>query len=383
MDILNRAVENVFPNKEAFLAQLNSGAPLKVYWGIDPTGPSLHLGHLSMLLKLRDFQLAGHQITLLIGDFTAMIGDPTDKSAARVQLAPEAIAANWKSYRRQFGRILDLKKVVIKKNSQWLKKLSLAQVLTLASELTVGQLLERDMFAKRMEEGKPIYFHEFFYPMLQGYDSVQLGVDVEVGGNDQTFNMLVGRDMQKRRGQEKFVVATKLLVDPTGKKMGKSEGNMVAFSDTPVDAYGKIMSWPDSLMPLAYEICTRLPLAPALAHIEAEPLAAKKSLAREIVSLIHGAAAAKKAEEAFANTFQHKEAPEELTQLEARAGEMLIDILVANNIVASRSGFHRLLRDGAISEVSGAKISQADYAVTSPQKFKIGKKRFVEIVIKN
>jgi tyrosyl-tRNA synthetase len=383
MEYLERAVEAIFPNQEALRARLHTGTPLKIYWGIDPTGPSLHLGHLSVLLKLRDFQAAGHDIILLIGDFTAMIGDPTDKQAARVQLSSEAVAANMRLYRKQFSRILDIKKLTIKKNSQWLKKLGLQDVLTLASELTVGQLLERDMFAKRLAEGKPIYFHEFFYPMLQGYDSVQLGVDLEIGGNDQTFNMLVGRDMQKRRGQEKFVLATKLLVDPTGKKMGKSEGNMVSFTDTPADAYGKIMSWPDSLLPLAYEICTRLPLAPALTRVTSDPLAAKKALAREIVTLLHGAAAAKRAENTFATTFQNKEVPPELLQLPTQPGALLVDVLVNSGVVESRSEFHRLLRDGAITDLAVGKVTDANLAINFPGKFKIGKKRFVELVITN
>lgn len=383
MTHLERAVENIFPNKEALTARLNAGVPLKIYWGIDPTGPTLHAGHLSLLLKLKDFQDAGHHIIVLIGDFTAMIGDPTDKQATRVQLDPATISENLRLYRKQFGRILNLKKTVLKKNSAWLKKLGLREVLTLASELTVGQLLERDMFARRIADGKPIYFHEFFYPMLQGYDSVQLGVDMEIGGNDQTFNMLVGREMQKRRGQEKFVLATKLLVDPTGKKMGKTEGNMVSFTDTPRDAYGKIMSWPDSLLPLAYEICTRVPLETALALTASEPLKAKKALAREIVGLLHGAAAAKRAEKAFENTFQHKEVPEELIKLEVPAGTALVDALVNSGVVASRSEFHRLLRGGAITDLVVGKVTDADLKLNFPGKFKIGKKRFIEIVITN
>ena len=272
-ELLTRGVENIYPSRKDFEKVLMSGKQLTIYNGIDPTGPTLHIGHGSTLLKLRELQDLGHKIILLIGDFTGMIGDPTDKTATRKKLTRKEVLENCKNYAKQAGKILDMKKVEIKYNSKWLGKLVAGDFLELGSEITVQQLLERDMFKKRTEEGKPIYLHEFIYPLLQGYDSVAMNVDVEIGGNDQTFNMLVGRDMMKNRGKEKFVLTTKLLVDPTGKKMGKSEGNMVTLEDMPEDMYGKVMSWPDTLMPLAFEICTRVSInefEKVLAHLKEE-----------------------------------------------------------------------------------------------------------------
>ncbi len=259
-DFLSRGVESTYPSKEELKKALLSGKTLSVYNGIDPTGPTLHIGHGSTLLKLKEMQDLGHKVILLIGDFTGRIGDPSDKTATRKQLSAKEVKENLKSYTKQAGKILDMKKVQVKFNSKWLSKLSFEEGMEIASEFTLQQMIERDMFEKRIKEGQPIHLHEFFYPLMQGYDSVVMDVDMEIGGNDQTFNMLVGRTMMKNRGKEKYVLTTKLLVDPTGKKMGKSEGNMVTLEDTGENMFGKIMSWPDTLTPLAFKICTRAPI---------------------------------------------------------------------------------------------------------------------------
>src|SRR3989344_3737264 len=233
--LLTRGVEAVYPSKDFLRKLLLSGKQLTLYNGIDPTGPTLHIGHGITLHKLAQFQKLGHKIILLIGDFTAMIGDPTDKLATRVKQTKEQVLENAKLYRNQASHFLEFgggNPAELRYNSEWWSKMTYADGLELASNLTHSQMIKRDMFQKRIEEGKDLFMHELSYPMMQGYDSVAMDVDGEVGGNDQTFNMLVGRDlMKKRMNKEKFVVSTKLLVDPTGKKMGKTEGNMVAFTD--------------------------------------------------------------------------------------------------------------------------------------------------------
>jgi tyrosyl-tRNA synthetase len=242
-EVLERGVENIYPNKDALEKVLKSGKKLRIYHGIDPTGPSLHLGHVVQLLKLKQFQELGHQIIILIGDFTAMIGDPTDKSATRKQLSKEQVLENAKDYKKQIGRIMDLKKIEFRYNSEWLSKLDFKQLIELSSNFTAQQTLARDMFKKRISAGKDLYLHEFLYPMMQAYDSVVLDVDLETGGSDQMFNMLAGRTLMKKlKGKEKFVLTTKLLEDQSGTKMGKTTGNMVSLNDEPTEMYGKVMS---------------------------------------------------------------------------------------------------------------------------------------------
>ncbi|MEK7650806.1 MAG: tyrosine--tRNA ligase [Patescibacteria group bacterium] len=381
-DLLTRAVSNIYPASEKLKSALESGQKLRIYFGIDPTGPTLHVGHLSVLLKLRDLQNLGEQIKIVIlfGDFTAQIGDPTDKSAVRKMLTPETISENLKNYREQIGKILDLEKTEFRNNSEWLAKLGLEKLLPLASEFTVSQMLERDMFQERIKKESPIYLHEFLYPLLQGYDSVVLEVDMEIGGNDQTFNMLVGRDLLKKlKSKEKFVLATKLLTDSGGEKMGKTTGNMVAFADTPTDAYGKVMSWPDSLLPLAFELCTRLSDEEVKNILAGHPKEAKMKLAHEIVTLIHDSKLAGQAEESFVQTFQKEAEPTEWQELTGKAGEKISEILVSNSVVKSKTDFRNLVEAGAVEEWPNKNPIVADQIFTAEIKLRIGKKRFVRI----
>ena len=379
-ELLTRGVERIYPSADEFEKVLASGKKLKIYLGIDPTGPALHIGHLANLLRLRDFQDQGHEIIILIGDFTAMIGDPTDKTAARIKLTSDQVAENLKNYRSQIEKILSPEKTKFVFNSSWLAGLNFGAILELASEFTVSQLLERDMFQERLRREQPVYLHEFLYPLMQGYDSVVLGVDLEIGGNDQTFNMLAGRQMQKRRGQEKFVLAGKLLVDGAGKKMGKTEGNMVMLSDQPSEIFGKVMSWPDELLPLGFELCTRLPMADQLALIADNPKLAKMQLAREIISLLYGSAEAHLAEEHFVNTFQKKEIPESIEEVVVESGELLGDALVRAGIVASKSEFRRLVEQGGIHDLDGSVITDPLLPATSDLRLRVGKRRFVKLV---
>ncbi|MDB5254739.1 MAG: Tyrosine--tRNA ligase, partial [Candidatus Nomurabacteria bacterium] len=258
--LLHKGVADILPSKGFLEKELASGKKLSVYAGFDPTAPTLHIGHTIQLRKLRHFQDLGHKIIFLVGDFTARVGDPTDKGTARKQLTEKEIKINLKKYKQQAGKFIRFSgknAAAIKFNNDWLGKMKFADVLALASNMTVDQMLKRDMFARRIEEEKPIYIHEFMYPLMQGYDSVAMDVDGEVGGNDQLFNMLAGRTLLKQlKNKEKFVITTKLLEDNNGKKMGKSEGNMVSLIDTPEDMYGKIMSWTDGLIIPGFELCT-------------------------------------------------------------------------------------------------------------------------------
>lgn len=388
-ELLSRGIANIYPSKE-FLASKLGGSKLSIYLGIDPTGPTLHLGHAIVIKKLRDFQKAGHRVILLMGDFTAMIGDPTDKGAARKQLTHKEVMSNLKNYKKQASALLSFSgknKAEIKFNSKWLGKMNFEKVLSLASNMTVQQMLERDMFEKRMEEGKPIFLHEFIYPLMQGYDSVAMNVDVEIGGNDQTFNMLCGRDLMKvMKNKEKFVITMKLLEDNSGKKMGKTEGNMVALSDTGEEMYGKIMSWTDGLILPGFELCTDVSkeemeeLRRLLGEGVVNPRDLKMRLAKEIITIFQGEKKAKEAEEKFISTFQKSEIPDDVLEIKVKDSDSLIDVLFKNNIVSSKTEFRRLVDDGAVS-ILESKEKVSDYNTIKEGTYRIGKKRFCRIKV--
>ena len=261
-ELLTRGVANIIPSKEELANVLKSGKKLRLYNGIDPTGLHLHLGHMVVLRKLRQFQDLGHETIVLIGDFTARIGDPTDKLSTRYKLTKKQVEENAANYKKSISKILDLNKSNIRflHNETWTNKLKPEDMLELASNFTVSQLLERDMFQERTKMGKEIYLHEFLYPIFQAYDSVTMDVDMEIGGNDQTFNMLAGRTLMKKlKNKEKFVLATKLLTDPTGRKMGKTEGNLIALDEAPTEIFGKVMAWTDEIIGLGLELLTDVP----------------------------------------------------------------------------------------------------------------------------
>ncbi|MBN1779050.1 MAG: tyrosine--tRNA ligase [Candidatus Buchananbacteria bacterium] len=352
-ELLNRGVSAVYPTPEALEKFLTSGKTLKLYHGIDPTGSTLHLGHLVQLLKLKQFQDLGHQVIILIGDFTAQIGDPTDKSATRKPLTKKQVLQNCKNYKKQIGKILNLKKTKFVFNSKWLEKMNFADVLKLTSEFTVQRLLERDMFENRIKEGKPIHLHEFLYPVMQGYDSVALDVDLEIGGNDQTFNMLAGRTlMRSLKNKEKMVLTTKLLVDPSGKKMGKTEGNMITLADQANDVYGKVMSWSDELILPGFEILTKVPmsevevLADEIKRGE-NPKTAKMLLAYKVVELLFDVKAAISAEENFKQVFQEGLNPDEIPVFQTEARN-IVEVLVASGMASSKTEARRLIQQGGV-----------------------------------
>src|SRR3989344_6536151 len=314
-ELLIRGVGRIYPSKEALEAKLKAGERLSLYYGIDPTGAALHLGHVLNLLKLRMFQDLGHDVIILYGGFTAQIGDPTDKLAARQPLTPEQIKKNAAGYKKEISKILDIRSANIRflDNQVWSNKLKPADMLNIASYFTVSQLLERDMFQERIKQGKEIHAHEFLYPVFQAYDAVTMDVDIQIGGNDQTFNMLTGRTlMRKMKNKEKFVISMKLLVDPSGRKMGKTEGNTVAMDDDSADIFGKIMSWPDSMIIPGLELCTTVPVSEVEAvkkELESgkNPKDSKMKLAEAVVSLLHGDEKAKKAHASFEAAFTKRE----------------------------------------------------------------------------
>lgn len=391
-NILSRGVEAIFPNKDFLKSKLMKGERLTFYLGVDPTGPTLHLGHAIPIKKLGEFQKLGHQIIFLIGDFTAMIGDPTDKTATRKKLTHKQVIENCKEYQKQASKFISFSgsnKALLKYNSEWLAKMNFEDVLELASLMTVDQMLKRDMFVRRIEENKPIYIHEFMYPLMQGYDSIAMNVDGEVGGNDQTFNMLTGRDLVKTiQNKEKFVIATKLLTDSSGKKMGKTEGNMVSLHQSPEEIFGKVMSWSDGLIIPGFEIATDI----SLDEIEsikksldggANPKDYKIKLAKEIVALIHSSDLAEKAYQSFEKAFTKGDTPDDITEIEVPHGSYIRDTLVKKGIVSSNSDWRRLVDNKAVSYVGTEELINDIYIKAEKDiVLRIGKKRFVKLIVK-
>ncbi len=388
---LTRAVQNVYPTPEKLADRMVSGPRLTVYAGIDPTGPTLHLGHVIWLRKLAELQEMGHRVIMLIGDFTAMIGDPTDKKATRKQLTREEVLANCKLYKEQASRFVRFdgeNPVELKFNGDWLGKMSFADVVELSSHFTVQQMLERDMFQDRLQEAKPIHVHEFLYPLMQGYDSVAMEVDLEIGGNDQTFNMLAGRSLlREMKNKEKYVLTTKLLVDPTGKKMGKSEGNMVSFLDEPNDMYGKIMSWSDGLVLPAFELLTDVSnerLAEMKSAMEAgeNPMTYKRELAKAVVRLLVSAEAAEVADAHFTSVHQKGEKPEEMLEYAVSSSQSavkLIDVLVEMKMVPSKTEARRQIEQGGV-KVNDVVVTDITTEIGVGSIVQKGKRHFVKLV---
>jgi tyrosyl-tRNA synthetase len=357
--LLSRGVEHVYPSREFLEARLREGKQLTLYCGYDPTAPTLHIGHGITLLKLRQFQDLGHKVIMLIGDFTGMIGDPTDKSAARTRLTHEEAIANCKRYQEQAGTILEFdgeNPAEMRFNNEWLGKMSFADVVELAAHFTVQQMLERDMFEKRVAEGKPVYLHEFLYPLMQGYDTVAMDVDGEVGGNDQTFNMLAGRTLMKEmKGKEKFVLTSKLLVAADGKKMGKSEGNMIALEDMPEDMFGKVMRWEDAMLDLGFELCTRVSLDEIAIMREARaagtnPRDHKLRLAFEVTRTFLGDKAAEEGRAYFSQVIQQKQTPDDMPVIDIREAELnIVELLVRAGLAGTKSEGRRVIEEGGVT----------------------------------
>ncbi len=337
---------------EELAAKLREGRPLRVKLGMDPTAPDLHLGHSVTLKKLRDFQRRGHTVIFLVGDFTAMIGDPTGRSETRKPLTREQIVANAETYQRQVSKILDPALTEVRFNSEWMDKLDLRALIEIAAKLSVARMLERDDFEKRLAEQQPLFLHELLYPLVQGYDSVALHADVELGGTDQKFNMLVARELQRAFGQPPQVVITMPLLEGLDgvRKMSKSYGNAVGLTDEPRDMFGKLMSIPDRMMPRYFELLTGA--APAeLAAIrsgEAHPMQAKKRLATATVAEYYGDAAATDARDYFESKFQRREVPRDVPVFRVATELWICELLKQLGFAGSTNEARRLVGQGAV-----------------------------------
>jgi len=378
-ELLSRGVEQVI-DKERLRKRLIAGEKLRIKFGVDPTRPDLHLGHAVPLRKLKEFQNLGHSIVFIIGDFTAQIGDPSGRMSARIPLAPEEVSQNAETYLRQAGKILDIKKTEIVRNSEFLSEMSFAELFRLSQFFTVNQMMERDMFQKRREKEKPIWLHEFLYPILQAYDSVRTKADVEMGGNDQLFNMLAGRILQpyfKQRPQD--VIAVKLLLGTDGKqKMSKTLGNYIGITEGPIEQYGKTMSIPDELIESYFELCTDVSLDAAKDLL---PRDAKAKLAREIVSIYHGEKAAMAAEEEFNRVFRGKGLPSGISAVSVSKKTLnILDLLIEVKLAPSKSEAKRLVEQGGVA--IGGKVVRdwrEQITITKGQVIRAGKRRFVRV----
>jgi len=371
---------------------LETGVPLTIKAGFDPTAPDLHLGHTVLIQKMRHFQLLGHQVNFLIGDFTGLIGDPTGKSDTRPPLTPEDVKRNAETYKEQVFKILDPEKTKVVFNSSWLGQLTSFEMIRLASELTVARMLERDDFKKRFESNRPISIHEFLYPLIQGYDSVAMRADVELGGTDQLFNLLMGRDLQRSRGQEPQVVLTMPLLEGLDgvNKMSKSLGNYIGISEAPDSIFGKVMSISDDLMFRYYELLSDLPMAEIVAlkgRIAAgqlHPKAVKVQLAKELVARFHTQGAADEAERNFEQIFARHELPDEIEEVRLVAVEPDIwvpKLLLDAGMVKSTSDGRRMIQQHAVT-IDGEKVSDINATVPAQGSMllKVGKRRFCTVV---
>lgn len=385
--VLKHRVDRVVGNLEA---RLKAGKPLRIKLGVDPTSPDLHLGHAVQLRKLREFQELGHKVVLIIGDYTSLIGDPTGKSKTRPPLTKKEVDANAKTYMAQAGKILDLKKAEVRKNGEWLGKLKFADVLKLASQFTVARMIERDDFSKRLAAGTEVHLHELLYPMMQAQDSVAIAADVEIGGTDQMFNILAGRELQKKLGlvEQCCMFMGPLLVGTDGvKKMSKSLGNYVGLTDAPDEMFGKVMSIPDGVLRDWFVLTTDVAAAEVDVLLAAgkNPRDAKMRLAREIITQYHSAKAAAAAEANFVKTFQKKEVPDDVPAVSIAAGARgLIDVLVEVGLAASKSEARRVIQEGGV-HVAGNQIK--DIAATvdvsrEPVLIQKGKRHFVNVKAK-
>jgi tyrosyl-tRNA synthetase len=391
-ELLTRGVAEVI-DREHLKARLLAGEKLRVKLGIDPTSPNLHLGRSVPLLKLRDFQALGHDIVFIVGDFTGIIGDTSDKEAERPMLSTETIAENLKSYVDQAAKILDISKVEVRHNSEWLGQLTYKEIGEQADAFSLAEFIARENVKKRLEAGKRVSLRELLYPLMQGYDSVAVKADVELGGTDQRFNLLAGRTMQPKYDQApQDILMTNLILGTDGRKMSSSWGNTINLLDTPNDMFGKCMSIPDELIMDYFTHCTRVPMEEIAKFSEdivtgSNPRDAKLRLAKEIVKLYHGNEAAEAAEKYFIDTFSNKVAPTDIAATNVNSEhESIVDVIVRMGFAKSKSDATRKVEQGGVS-IDGEKVSieniRFDKAKHSEKVMKVGKKDFVKITFSN
>jgi len=376
---------------ERLRERLVGGETLRIKLGVDPTSPNLHVGRAVSLLKLRDFQEAGHTVVFIVGDFTGVIGDTSDKESERPMLSPQVIEENKKTYFEQVGMLLDLEKVEMCENSSWLGELTYREIGEHANQFSVADFIARDNIKRRLEAGTRVSLREMLYPLMQGYDSVAVSADVEVGGTDQRFNLLAGRTLQESAGQEpQSLIMNPLIMGLDGRKMSSSWGNTINLTDTPNDMYGKVMSLRDELVPDYFDFCTRVAeevvaeYRAARTSNHVHPKDAKMHLAREIVTLYHSDEAARVAEQAFEQVFAQGALPDDMPTIEVAVGASLCTALVEVDVLPSRAEWRRLVAGGGVHVLGDHEevVHDVDMVVTAPLVLRLGKRRFYTIAIK-
>ncbi len=394
-ELLTRGVDKIYPSKEELEKVLRSGKKLTLYMGFDPTGTQLHIGHMVGLMKLKQWQDLGHHVIFLIGDGTGQAGDPSGKTKSRETFfTREQLRKNATDYVKQAGNIVRFdgeNPIKILYNGDWLNSLKLVDILDIAGHFTLQQMIERDLFQERIKNNEPVNLREFIYPLLQGYDSVAMSVDLEIGGTDQTFNMLCGRTLiREMQGREKFVLTTPLLTDAEGRKIGKTEGNVIALTDTPSDLFGKIMSLPDSVIIKGFLYLTEIPQQKIQIIEKAikegmHPMQYKKKLAFEIIQLLHGEQTAIHAQDAFERTVQKKEAPVDVPKFFVKKNNdlfIIAELLVATGLASSKSEAKRLIEQGGV-EIDNERITEPNKEITIGDSvvIKVGKRKFIEVTV--
>ncbi len=392
-EILVRGTEEILPPAEfdALLKKsIETDTPLRVKQGFDPTAPDIHLGHTVCLRKLKQFQDLGHQIVLIIGDYTGMVGDPSDKNETRPRLSHEDVMTNAATYEKQFFKILDRDKTKVHYNGEWFENMKFTEITDLAAKYTVARMLERDDFKKRFKSERPISIHEFFYPLMQGYDSVAIKSDIEIGATEQKFNLLIARKIQEEYGVKPQCVLTMPVLPGTDGKMrmSKSTGNYIGVDESPNDIYGKTMSIPDELIYTYFELVTNSSIEELseikeqLASDSLNPMELKKRLARDIAELYHGEEASLEAEKEFGNIFSKGNVPDDMPETNASEGDLIVDIMVKNDLTSSKGEARRLIVQGAV-RINGDKISDKDQTLSNDKEqiLKAGKRRFLKIIV--
>ncbi len=397
LEIIKRGVEELISEEEMVRKLENSiktHQPLRIKQGFDPTAPDIHLGHTVGIRKLRQFQDLGHTIVLIIGDYTGLVGDPSGKNETRPRLQYETLMKNAATYENQFFKILDRSKTEIHYNGEWFAKMKFDEIMNLAAKFTVARILERDDFTKRYKEGNPISLHEFFYPLMQGYDSVAIKADVELGATEQKFNLLTARDVQREYGQEPQVILTLPVLEGIdgGQRMSKSLGNYIGIDDEPDEMYGKIMSIPDNLILKYFTLVTDYSLAQLqevkrrLNDGQTNPMVLKKELARAIIKMYHSESAARQAEQNFEQIFSKKEIPDDIEEIIIPSSDLpkpLVKLLTECGAVSSNGEARRLIQQGGV-RINDEKISDINYAIQNKGEYitKVGKRRFFKFIVK-
>lgn len=378
-ELLSRGVEEILPSKDGLIKLINQ-KKIRLYTGIDPTAKKLHLGHTINLRRLQKFADLGHEAILVVGTGTVLAGDPSLRDAARSKISTEEIKENVKEWKNQLEKVLDFSKIKIKYNGDWLNKLCYEDIINIESHISIVKLLQRDMFERRIKKGDTVWTHEALYPLWQGYDSVALDADLEIGGTDQIFNMLIGRElMQKMKNKEKLVLANKMILGTDGNPMSKTRGNCIWLTDTAQEMYGKIMSMPDQFIFSYTELLTDLPLEEIKKQA---PRDAKAKLAREIVKIYHGGKAAINAEKEFTNIFKEGGLPEIMPEVQIKEKLLsILDLLVRTNLAPSKAEAKRLVEQGGVGIEGDVKKDWRERVkIKHGQVIRAGKRRFVKII---